>query len=288
VVETYAKSQGLWRDLRWTRCSIASWKSIWRRWDRPSPDFIAPPRLSATEAAAAFRKTCGGQRPAPAALHPDRRRDVVIAAITSCTTTSNPRLMIAAGLLARKAVRRGLRSRPGSRRPSPRARQPWRPTSSGPASSRSRRLGFNVVGFGCTTCIGNSGRLAPEIERQIAELGVHVTAVLSGNRNFDGRINPSVASSYLMSAALPSPMRSPLDACRRWKEPSARDRTVGPSSSRRSGRRRHEVEAVGTGRRLDASAFAAGREMLPMARELWQALDHRRRPVRLGPVNPST
>ncbi len=128
---------------------------------------------------------------------------VVIAAITSCTNTSNPSVMIAAGLLAKRANERGLRSKP------------WVKTSLAPGSKvvtdyferagltpHLQALGFHLVGYGCTTCIGNSGPLAPEISRAVADAGLSVAAVLSGNRNFEGRINPDVRMSYLASPPL--------------------------------------------------------------------------------------
>jgi aconitate hydratase len=129
--------------------------------------------------------------------------DVVIAAITSCTNTSNPTVMMAAGLLARNAVARGL------------AVKPWVKTSLAPGSQVVEdylkeadlqkpldKLGFNLVGFGCTTCIGNSGPLAPEISATIAKHNLVAAAVLSGNRNFEGRINPDTRANYLASPPL--------------------------------------------------------------------------------------
>ncbi|MGH9442007.1 MAG: aconitate hydratase AcnA [Thermoanaerobaculia bacterium] len=128
---------------------------------------------------------------------------VVIAAITSCTNTSNPSVMIAAGLLARKAVEKGLKI-PG-----------WVKTSLAPGSKVVTeylqatglqepldRLGFNLVGYGCTTCIGNSGPLPQAIGQAVKESDLVVAAVLSGNRNFEGRINPLVRANYLMSPPL--------------------------------------------------------------------------------------
>jgi aconitate hydratase len=128
---------------------------------------------------------------------------VVIAAITSCTNTSNPSVMIGAGLLARNAVQRGL------------GRKPWVKTSLAPGSTvvtdYLERAGlteyldalqFNLVGYGCTTCIGNSGPLAPEISAAIVERDLAVCAVLSGNRNFEGRINQDVKANYLASPPL--------------------------------------------------------------------------------------
>jgi aconitate hydratase len=128
---------------------------------------------------------------------------VVIAAITSCTNTSNPSVMIGAGILARNAVARGLRAKP------------WVKTSLAPGSKvvteyldragltdPLERLGFNLVGYGCTTCIGNSGPLSEEISRAVSEGDLAVASVLSGNRNFEGRINPDVKMNYLASPPL--------------------------------------------------------------------------------------
>ena len=128
---------------------------------------------------------------------------VVIAAITSCTNTSNPSVLVAAGLLARNAVKRGLK------------RKPWVKTSLAPGSKvvtdylnksgLSRyldELGFNLVGYGCTTCIGNSGPLPPDVAEAVAEHDSIVAAVLSGNRNFEGRIHPQVRANYLASPPL--------------------------------------------------------------------------------------
>ncbi len=128
---------------------------------------------------------------------------VVIAAITSCTNTSNPTVMVGAGLIAKKAVEAGL------------SIKPWVKPSLAPGSTVVTdylqnsgllpyldRLGFVVVGYGCTTCIGNSGPLAPEIEKTIKEKDLYSVAVLSGNRNFDGRIHPLVKGSFLMSPML--------------------------------------------------------------------------------------
>ncbi|WP_317992631.1 aconitate hydratase AcnA [Bartonella gliris] len=129
--------------------------------------------------------------------------DVVIAAITSCTNTSNPSVLIAAGLLARNAVAKGLKSKP------------WVKTSLAPGSQvveaylinsglqkDLNTLGFNLVGFGCTTCIGNSGPLYPAISKTINDNGLIAAAVLSGNRNFEGRVSPDVQANYLASPPL--------------------------------------------------------------------------------------
>jgi aconitate hydratase len=137
------------------------------------------------------------------ASHELRHGSVVIAAITSCTNTSNPSVMLAAGLLAKKAVERGLQTRP------------WVKTSLAPGSKvvtdylidagvmRSlEQLRFNLVGYGCTTCIGNSGPLMAPISRGIEEGHLVVAAVLSGNRNFEGRVHPEVRANYLASPPL--------------------------------------------------------------------------------------
>src|SRR5206468_749590 len=128
---------------------------------------------------------------------------VVIAAITSCTNTSNPSVMLGAGILARNAVQRGLKVKP------------WVKTSLAPGSKVVTEyldraglteyldeLGFNLVGYGCTTCIGNSGPLPEEIAEEIREGDLSVCSVLSGNRNFEGRIHPEVKMNYLASPPL--------------------------------------------------------------------------------------
>jgi aconitate hydratase len=140
-----------------------------------------------------------------AAAQRDTLRDgsVVIAAITSCTNTSNPYVLIGAGLLAKKAVERGLQ------------RKPWVKTSLAPGSkvvtdylAKSGlapyldQLGFNLVGYGCTTCIGNSGPLPDDVANEVAHDDLIVAAVLSGNRNFEGRIHPQVRANYLASPPL--------------------------------------------------------------------------------------
>jgi len=132
-----------------------------------------------------------------------RDGSVVIASITSCTNTSNPYVMIGAGLVARKARERGL------------TRKPWVKTSLAPGSQVVTAyleaaglqedldaIGFNLVGYGCTTCIGNSGPLQPEISKAIADNDLIATSVLSGNRNFEGRISPDVRANYLASPPL--------------------------------------------------------------------------------------
>jgi len=170
---------------------------------------------SATAAGEQGSTTAGVQRPTPRAsartsvtLDDGTETEldhghVVIAAITSCTNTSNPSVMLGAGLLARNAVRRGLRTKP------------WVKTSLAPGSKvvteyldraglseYLNQLGFNLVGYGCTTCIGNSGPLSREISSAVAASDLAVVSVLSGNRNFEGRINPDVKMNYLASPPL--------------------------------------------------------------------------------------
>jgi aconitate hydratase len=163
--------------------------------------------LAAITAAAVAKKSLPQLAPTPAAGGVDtsalRSGSVVIAAITSCTNTSNPSVMMAAGILAKKAVARGLSTRP------------WVKTSLAPGSrvvpeyfqaagvlEALDALRFNVVGFGCTTCIGNSGPLPAEISAAIAERDLVAVSVLSGNRNFEGRVHPEVRANYLASPPL--------------------------------------------------------------------------------------
>ncbi|MBI2949301.1 MAG: aconitate hydratase AcnA, partial [Verrucomicrobia bacterium] len=132
-----------------------------------------------------------------------RNGDVVIAAITSCTNTSNPSVMLAAGLLAKKAVERGLRVNPlvkASLAPGSRVVSDYLAKTG--LQPYLDQLGFNLVGYGCTTCIGNSGPLAPVIEEAIQQSDLVVASVLSGNRNFEARVHQSVKANFLMSPPL--------------------------------------------------------------------------------------
>jgi aconitate hydratase len=128
---------------------------------------------------------------------------IVIAAITSCTNTSNPTVMVGAGLLAKKAVELGIRPKEFVKRSlAPGSTVVTEYLAKSNLLRYFEELGFNVVGYGCTTCIGNSGPLLPEVEKQIKERNLYSIAVLSGNRNFDGRIHPLVRGSFLMSPML--------------------------------------------------------------------------------------
>jgi aconitate hydratase len=199
LVETYARQAGLWADAlagaeyeRTLRFDLAS---VVRNMAGPSNPHarVATSDLAAKGIAGAWTET-PGQMPDGA---------VIIAAITSCTNTSNPRNVIAAGLLARNANRLGL------------ARKPWVKTSLAPGSKAValyldeagltkdlEALGFGVVAFACTTCNGMSGALDPAIQQEIIDRDLYATAVLSGNRNFDGRIHPYAKQAFLASPPL--------------------------------------------------------------------------------------
>ncbi len=217
LVEAYAKAQGLWHDAAmpdplFTDTLTLDLKDVEpamagprRPQDRVVLGGVAAgfaaeaPKLAANRVQA---KT-GGPAPVPGTNYALKDGDVVIAAITSCTNTSNPNVMLAAGLLARNALRRGLKVKP------------WVKTSLAPGSQVVTEyyeasglnkdldaLGFNLVGYGCTTCIGNSGPLPEPIAETIDREELVVAAVLSGNRNFEGRVHPQVRANYLASPPL--------------------------------------------------------------------------------------
>jgi aconitate hydratase len=227
LVEAYAKAQGLFRtdetpDAQYTdvlhldlgsvepnlagprrpqdrvslRDAQASFNAAMQQWQRA--------RDEKNGAIARFQNEGGGGTATIALTEKDVSDGaVVIAAITSCTNTSNPSVLIGAGLLAKAAVERGLSCKP------------WVKTSLAPGSKVVTdylakadvqryldQLGFNLVGYGCTTCIGNSGPLPPDVAETVAEQDLIVAAVLSGNRNFEGRIHPQVRANYLASPPL--------------------------------------------------------------------------------------
>jgi aconitate hydratase len=215
LVETYAKAQGLFRtanspdpvftdtlelDLSSVEPSMAGPK---RPQDRVP---LAKSKQVFREALPGLMKTQSAGRVPVAdngAKYDLQDGSVVIAAITSCTNTSNPSVMVAAGLLARKAVEKGLHVKP------------WVKTSLAPGSrvvtdylratgllSYLEKLRFHVVGYGCTTCIGNSGPLPDAVSKAVKDGSLVVASVLSGNRNFEGRINPQVRANYLASPPL--------------------------------------------------------------------------------------
>jgi aconitate hydratase len=223
VVEAYAKEQGLWHDPTAPQPSYTETVALDLSGVVPSLAGPARPqdRVALTGAKKAFRDALGQEprhagTPAPdlqaisgtdATGHlpgrPLSDGDVVIAAITSCTNTSNPQVLVAAGLVAKKAVERGLSAKP------------WVKTSLAPGSrvvmdylekagllEPLEKLGFWLVGFGCTTCIGNSGPLLPGVSEAVQDNDLSVVSVLSGNRNFEGRIHPDVRMNYLASPPL--------------------------------------------------------------------------------------
>ncbi|MFC4009633.1 aconitate hydratase AcnA [Nonomuraea purpurea] len=241
LVESYAKTQGLWLDPSapepafseyiqldlatvvpsiagpkrpQDRIALSAAKATWRHdvqnYVEDDVDEAGEETFPASDAPASNATANGGRphKPVPVTLADGTAFEidhgiVSIAAITSCTNTSNPFVMLGAALLARNAVDKGL------------TRKPWVKTSLAPGSQvvtgyfeRSGlqpyldKIGFNLVGYGCTTCIGNSGPLLPEISDAIQANDLAVTAVLSGNRNFEGRINPDVKMNYLASPPL--------------------------------------------------------------------------------------
>lgn len=209
LVEAVARAQDLWQDPDDTPDLAFDDEYIFEL-DRVVPSMAGPTRpedrLCLTDVPQSFDDRLTQLRGRDAVPQKDDtlgHGSVVIAAITSCTNTSNPDVMMAAGLLARNAVRMGLQAKP------------WVKTSLAPgsrvvtdylvASGLSEpldALGFNVVGYGCTTCNGNSGPLAPDVTQAIEHDKLCTVAVLSGNRNFEGRIHPLIAGAYLASPPL--------------------------------------------------------------------------------------
>ncbi|CAM4002835.1 Fe/S-dependent 2-methylisocitrate dehydratase AcnD [Paracidovorax anthurii] len=206
LVEAYARTAGLWADAlaraEYGRVLAFDLSSASRCLAGPSSPHRRVPTAELAAHGIATGPDAGMARP-PEAGGPMPDGAVIIAAITSCTNTSNPRNVIAAGLLARNARRLGL------------ARKPWVKSSLAPGSRTVElylreagllgdleALGFGIVGFACTTCNGMSGALDPAIEREIAQRGLATAAVLSGNRNFDGRIHPHARQAFLASPPL--------------------------------------------------------------------------------------
>ncbi|HRO63852.1 Fe/S-dependent 2-methylisocitrate dehydratase AcnD [Thermomonas sp.] len=206
LVETYARHAGFWaddlRDAQFERTLHFDLASVVRNLAGPSnPHRRLPVSALHERGIADEAKLDAARREEAQGMIPDGA--VIIAAITSCTNTSNPRNVIAAGLLARNANARGL------------TRKPWVKTSLAPGSKAVQlyleeakllpeleQLGFGIVGFACTTCNGMSGALDPVIQKEVIERDLYVTAVLSGNRNFDGRIHPYAKQAFLASPPL--------------------------------------------------------------------------------------
>jgi aconitate hydratase len=202
LVEAYMKEQGLWHDESTPQASYTDTLELDLSTVEPS---VAGPkrpqdRVRLSEAAASFRAAFPDAGPSTGGLCDGA---VVIAAITSCTNTSNPYVMVAAGLVCKKAYERGLRVRP-------RVKTSLAPGSRVVTSYLEKsglnvyldHMQFNTVGYGCTTCIGNSGPLREDISKEINERNLAVVSVLSGNRNFEGRISADVKANYLMSPPL--------------------------------------------------------------------------------------
>jgi aconitate hydratase len=214
LVQAYAKAQGMWRTSD-TPDPVFS-DSLFLDLNSVVPSLAGPKRpqdrIALNDMVSGFDKSMNSDfknAPKVDRVSVEGRNfdlghgDVVIAAITSCTNTSNPSVMIAAGLLARNALAKGLSAKP------------WVKTSLAPGSQVVTdylvkaglqddldAMGFNLVGYGCTTCIGNSGPLAEEISNAINDNGVVACSVLSGNRNFEGRISPDIQANYLASPPL--------------------------------------------------------------------------------------
>ena len=207
LVEAYARAQGLWRDAGSPEPEFDDTLDI--DLDAVVPSIAGPrrpqDRIPITQSKPAFASALKERGGTAVPFSGDKPGDgaVLIAAITSCTNTSNPSVMMAAGMLARAARERGLRP------------PDWVKTSLAPGSRVVTRylesagllddlsaLGFEIVGYGCTTCIGNSGPLREDIARHVEESGLGGCGVLSGNRNFEGRIHPQVYFNYLASPPL--------------------------------------------------------------------------------------
>ena len=211
LVEEYAKAQGMWRDASTPDPVFTDTLELDISTVEPS---LAGPkrpqdRVLLSKSSEIFKKLLTDNNIAPKEVQVEgsdyklKHGDVVIAAITSCTNTSNPSVMLAAGLVAKKAHEKGLKAKP------------WVKTSLAPGSqvvtdyldkagltSHLDAMGFNLVGYGCTTCIGNSGPLPEPIGKAVEAGDLTVAAVLSGNRNFEGRISPHVKANYLASPPL--------------------------------------------------------------------------------------
>jgi aconitate hydratase len=217
LVETYAKEQGLWRD---DSCDPIFTDTLELDLSHVEPSLAGPKRpqdrVALSHISEGFKSDLVSEKVFNVKTDDAEKKqaidganftithgDVMIAAITSCTNTSNPSVLIAAGLVAKKANALGLQ------------RKPWVKTSLAPGSKvvtdyleaaglqpELNKLGFNLVGYGCTTCIGNSGPLKPEFSKAIKDGNLTAAAVLSGNRNFEGRVSPDVKANYLASPPL--------------------------------------------------------------------------------------
>jgi len=293
LVERYAKEQGLWHDPAvipaYSETVTLDLSTVVPSLAGPArPQDRVPLDVAKSRFRASLGASLGSDVPAEGPLDTVAAElqlkdgthialdhgSVVIAAITSCTNTSNPQVMIAAGLLAKAAVERGLTSRPGVK------------TSLAPGSrvvvdyyERAglmpylEKLGFGLVGFGCTTCIGNSGPLEPEISAAIGEHDLACVAVLSGNRNFEGRIHPDVRMNYLASPplvvayAIAGTMDIDL-----YHEPLGTDRAGEPVYLRDIWPSTREVLDV-TAQAVQSSMFTDDYAAVSLGDERWQGLE---------------
>lgn len=207
LVEAYTKAQGLWREVDSEDPEFTD--TLYLDLENIEPSLAGPrrpqDRVKLSDMPQAIENALSqiAAQPKGKTNNSLDHGDVVIAAITSCTNTSNPSVLMAAGLVAKKAIERGLQ------------RKPWVKSSLAPGSKvvtsylekanlqqYLNQLGFNLVGYGCTTCIGNSGPLPDEVSEEIDKNNLWVCAVLSGNRNFEGRIHPQIKANWLASPPL--------------------------------------------------------------------------------------
>ena len=285
LVEAYAKTQGLWRedgqpDPLYTDVLELDLGDV-------QPSLAGPrrpqDRILLSEAAATYKHQSAElidrePRSVPVTRHGEafelRDGAVLIASITSCTNTSNPSVMVGAGLLARNARARGLRA------------QPWVKTSLAPGSKVVSNylqssgliddldaLGFNIVGFGCTTCIGNSGPLDPKIDAAVRENDLLGCSVLSGNRNFEGRIHPLVQMNYLASPPLvvAYALAGNLDVDLQT-EPLGHDAQGQPVYLKDIWPSQAEIQEIVMGN-IDSTMFRASYATVFEGDENWQGLD---------------
>ena len=284
LVEAYAKEQGLWRGRTRSRYS----DTMVLRLDSVEPCLAGPkrpqdriPLRSATAKVSELTRAAHGGAPPPGATvvrggaeHTLTDGAVLIAAITSCTNTSNPVVMVGAGLLARNAAAKGLASKP------------WVKTSLAPGSkvvteyliktgllNDLEGLGFSIVGYGCTTCIGNSGPLPADVAEAVRSSGLVGCSVLSGNRNFEGRIHPLVRMNFLASPplvvayALAGNMKADLHG-----EPLGEDADGKPVYLRDIWPGSKEIQDLIAGN-IDAGMFASSYAGVFRGDENWNGLD---------------
>ena len=280
IVEKYAKEQGLWasNDIVFTDTLSLDMTTV-------VPTISGPKRpqdkVLLTEAAQNFKKIFekvskkSDSTVSKVANEEFKIKDgdILIAAITSCTNTSNPNVLIGAGLLAKKAIEKGLKTKP------------WVKTSLAPGSqvvtdyleksglnSYLDQLGFNLVGYGCTTCIGNSGPLPENISESVKKDNIYAVSVLSGNRNFEGRISPLVKANYLASPplvvayAIAGSMRVDL-----YKEPLGKDKDGNDVYLKDIWPSNKEIEDTLSGS-LNAEMFIKRYSNVSLGPEQWQKI----------------